>query len=139
MDDMSHEDDYIESMLDFEDTLAQQAELEAELWTQEPGAEFDEEQPSLNQEEALPIVFTPPARAPPTTAGTPDASLATHTYICIIRISTQCKHSDTKKKNVQAAGVRTDPCEELRVQESAFRDQNVLKTFGRLSKELKRK
>ena len=38
MDDMSHEAEHIESMLDFEDTLAQQAELEAELWTQELGA-----------------------------------------------------------------------------------------------------
>ena len=57
------DDDYIDSMLGFEDTLAQQEEQEAGFWHPEYSMEADEHEVPVVDEGLMPVVLTTPARA----------------------------------------------------------------------------
>ena len=140
MADMSCDEADFDSMLHVEEAWAQETEHESGILHEEPLEELYEEEPPLVDEGRSPIMLATPVRACRPQQEHPMLPLqATPTSASSSRAPQTVGTASRKRRTCKQGVVKKDPYEELRRQQLAFRDQNVLKTFGRLSQELKRK
>ena len=139
MADMSCDEADFDSMLHVEEVWAEEVEHEARTLHEEPWEELLEEELGLDDEGGPPILLATPVRAPRPQQDHPMLPLQATPTSASSRATETVGTASRKRRTYKQGVVKTNPCEELRKQQLAFRDQTVLKRFGRLSQDVKRK